>query len=136
MGTLNTFRKDKLWTRMHNCSASRKYVQFLETVQCSLIQEFHAYELFFLSLQGAFWFMYNSLTNKCTFINLKNTLKFTWKYTQYRCYMFRSSIIIRELALKLAKVIFTLKHSVKLRRYVLCVCVAACHGMACCHTTA
>jgi len=34
--------------------------------------------------------------------------------------MFRSSTIIRELALILAKVIFMLKHSVKLRRY-LCV---------------
>ena len=61
--------------------------------------------------------------------------------------MFRSSIIIRELALNLAKVIFTLKHSVKLCCYLLCGCVAACHGMACvlhavhathtcCHTTA
>ena len=39
--------------------------------------------------------------------------------------MFRSSTIIRELALNLAKVIFTLKHSVKLRRYLLCGCVAA-----------
>ena len=45
--------------------------------------------------------------------------------------MFRSSTIIRELAMNLAKVIFTLKHSVKLRRYLLCGCVAAC-----CHTTA
>ena len=45
--------------------------------------------------------------------------------------MFRSSTIIRELALNLAKVIFTLKHSVELRRYLLCGCVAAC-----CHTTA
>ena len=45
--------------------------------------------------------------------------------------MFRSSTIIRELALNLAKVIFTLKYSVKLRRYLLCGCVAACHGMAC-----
>ena len=44
--------------------------------------------------------------------------------------MFRSSTIIRELALNLAKVIFILKHSVKLRRYLLCGCVAACHGMA------
>ena len=42
-----------------------------------------------------------------------------------------SSRIIRELALNLAKVIFTLKHSVKLRRYLLCDCVAACHAMAC-----
>ena len=45
--------------------------------------------------------------------------------------MFRSSTIIRELALNLAKVIFTLKHSVKLRLYLLCSCVTACHGMAC-----
>ena len=45
--------------------------------------------------------------------------------------MFRSSTIIRELALNLAKFIFMLKHSVKLRRYLLRGCVAACHGMAC-----
>ena len=45
--------------------------------------------------------------------------------------MFRSSTIIRELALNLAKAIFMLKHLVKLRRYLLCGCVAACHGMAC-----
>ena len=45
--------------------------------------------------------------------------------------MFRSSTIIRELALNLAKVIFISKHSSKLRRYLLCGCVAACHGMAC-----
>jgi hypothetical protein len=44
--------------------------------------------------------------------------------------MFGSSTIIRELALNLAKVIFILQHSVKLRRYLLCGCVAAC-----CHTT-
>ena len=44
--------------------------------------------------------------------------------------MFRSSTIIRELALNLAKVIFTLKHWVKLRHYLLGRCVA-CHGMAC-----
>ena len=45
--------------------------------------------------------------------------------------MFRSSITIRELALNLAKVIFILKYSVKLRRYLLCGCVRACRGMAC-----
>jgi uncharacterized membrane protein YjjB (DUF3815 family) len=45
--------------------------------------------------------------------------------------MFWSSTIIKELALNLAKVIFMLKFSVKLRRYLLCGCVAACHGMAC-----
>jgi len=44
--------------------------------------------------------------------------------------MFRSSTIIRELALNLAKVIFMLKQSAKLHRYLLCSCVAACHGMA------
>ena len=45
--------------------------------------------------------------------------------------MFPSSTIIRKLALNLAKVIFMLKHFVKLRRYLLCGFVAACHGMAC-----
>ena len=45
--------------------------------------------------------------------------------------MFRSSTIIRELVLNVSKDIFMLKHSVKLRRYLLCSCVAACHGMAC-----
>ena len=45
--------------------------------------------------------------------------------------MFRSSTINRELALNLAKIIFTLKYTVKLRRYLLCGCVAACQGMAC-----
>ena len=45
--------------------------------------------------------------------------------------MFRSSTIIRELALNLAEVIFMLKLSVKLRRYLLCGCVAAC-----CYTAA
>jgi len=42
--------------------------------------------------------------------------------------MFRSSAIIRERALNLAKVIFMLKHSVKLRRCLLCGCVAACRS--------
>jgi hypothetical protein len=45
--------------------------------------------------------------------------------------MFRSTTIIRELALKLAKIIFMLKHSVKLRRYMLFGDVAACHRAAC-----
>ena len=44
--------------------------------------------------------------------------------------MFRSSTITKELALNLAKVIFTLKHSVKLH-YLLRCCVAASRGMAC-----
>ena len=41
--------------------------------------------------------------------------------------MFRSSTIISELALNLATVIFILKHSMKLRRYLLRGCVAECH---------
>jgi len=45
--------------------------------------------------------------------------------------MFRSSTIIRKLALTLAKVTLMLKHSVKLRCYLLCSCVAAYHGMTC-----
>jgi hypothetical protein len=45
--------------------------------------------------------------------------------------MFRSSTIIRELVQSLAKVIFMLKHSIKLCRCILCGDVAACHGWAC-----
>jgi hypothetical protein len=43
--------------------------------------------------------------------------------------MFRSSTIIRELVLNLAKIM--LEHSVKLCRYRLCGGVAACLGVAC-----
>ena len=45
--------------------------------------------------------------------------------------MFRSSTIVRELALNPTKVIFMSKHSVKLRCYLLYGWVAACHGIAC-----
>jgi hypothetical protein len=45
--------------------------------------------------------------------------------------MFRSSTILRELVQSLAKVTILLKHSVKLRRCILCGDVAACHEMAC-----
>ena len=45
--------------------------------------------------------------------------------------MFRSSTILRELAQSLAKVTLLLKHSVKLRRCILCGDVAACREMAC-----
>ena len=45
--------------------------------------------------------------------------------------MFRSSTIISDLARNMAQVIFMLKHSVQLCRYLLCGCLAACHGMAC-----
>ena len=44
--------------------------------------------------------------------------------------MFRSSIILKELVQSLAKVIFQLKHSLKLRRCSLCGDVAACREMA------
>jgi len=47
------------------------------------------------------------------------------KRHKYRSYMFRSSTIIRKLVQSLAKVIFLLKHSLKLRRYILCGDVAA-----------
>jgi hypothetical protein len=45
--------------------------------------------------------------------------------------MFRTTTIIRELVLNLAKIIFVLKHSVKLRRYMLFYDVAACHKAEC-----
>ena len=45
--------------------------------------------------------------------------------------MFRSSTILRELVQSLAKVTLLLKHSVKLRRRILCGYVAACREMAC-----
>ena len=45
--------------------------------------------------------------------------------------MFRSTAIIRELVLNLAKVIFMLKHSVKWRIYMLFGDLAACHIAAC-----
>ena len=45
--------------------------------------------------------------------------------------MFRSSTVIGEPALNLAKIIFILKHSVKLDRYLLRGSVGAC-----CHITA
>ena len=45
--------------------------------------------------------------------------------------MFRSSTILRELVLSLAKVTLLLKHSVKLRRRILCGDVVACREMAC-----
>jgi len=48
--------------------------------------------------------------------------------------MFRSPTTIREHVLQVAKVIFMLKHSVKLRRYILSVDVAACVQLqTCCH---
>jgi hypothetical protein len=49
----------------------------------------------------------------------------------YRSYIFRSSTIFRELVQSLAKVTLLLKHSVKLRHYILCGDVAACGEMEC-----
>ena len=49
----------------------------------------------------------------------------------YRSYMFRSSTILRDLVQSLAKVTLLLKHSVKLRRCILCGDVAACREKAC-----
>ena len=45
--------------------------------------------------------------------------------------MFPSTTTIKELVLNLAKVIFMLKHSAKLRRYMLFGDVAVCHRAAC-----
>ena len=45
--------------------------------------------------------------------------------------MFRSSTILRELVQSLDEVTFLLKHSVKLRRCILCGDVAECREMAC-----
>ena len=45
--------------------------------------------------------------------------------------MIWSSTILTELVQSLAKVTLLLKHSVKLRRRLLCGDVAACHEMAC-----
>ena len=45
--------------------------------------------------------------------------------------MFRSSTVLGELVQSLAKVTLLLKHSVKVRRSILCGDVAACREMAC-----
>ena len=45
--------------------------------------------------------------------------------------MIRYSTILRELVQSLANVTLLLKHSVKLRRFILCGDVAACREMAC-----
>jgi hypothetical protein len=49
-------------------------------------------------------------------LNLERFKIYIKTHTKYRSYMFRSTTIIRELVLSLAKVIFVLKHSVKLRK--------------------
>ena len=64
--------------------------------------------------------MYVELTHQqMHFYKFKEQVKVYIKiHIKYRSYMFRSSTIIKELALNLAKVIFMLKHSVNLRRYL------------------
>ena len=63
-------------------------------------------------------------------LNLEN-LNLHENTHNYRSYMFRFSTILRELVQGLAKVILLLKHSVKLRRCILCGDVAACREMEC-----
>jgi hypothetical protein len=62
-------------------------------------------------------------------LNLETFKIYIKIHTKYRSYMFRSTTIIRELVLNLAEVI--LKHSVKLRRYMLFGDVTACHRAKC-----
>ena len=69
---------------------------------------------------------YCLLTNKCTFYQIWKSLNLYWNTHNDRSYMFRSSTILRELVKILAKVTLLLKHSVKLRRCILCGDVAAC----------
>jgi hypothetical protein len=64
-------------------------------------------------------------------LNLERFKIYIQIHTKYRSYMFRPATIIRELVLSLAKVIFILKQSVKLCRYMLCGDVAACHRAEC-----
>ena len=64
-------------------------------------------------------------------LNLEKFLNLLENTHKYRSYMFGSTTIIRELVLNLAKVTFMLKHSVKLRRYMLFGDVAACYRVAC-----
>jgi hypothetical protein len=61
---------------------------------------------------------------------LLNFKKFKFTHN-YRSYMFQSSTILRELVHSVAKVTPLLKHSVKLRRCILCGDVAACLEMVC-----
>ena len=66
-----------------------------------------------------------SLTNKCTFYWTWKSLNLHENTRNCRSYMFRSSTILRKLVQSLAKVTLLLKHSVKLRRCILCGYVAA-----------
>jgi hypothetical protein len=52
-------------------------------------------------------------------LNLETFKMYIKIHTKYRSNMFRSTTIIRELVMNLAKVTFILKHSVKLRRCML-----------------
>jgi len=59
-------------------------------------------------------------------LNLEKVYNLHQNTQKYRSYMLRSTTIIRELVLNLAKFIFMLKDSVQLRRYMLFGDVAAC----------
>jgi hypothetical protein len=64
-------------------------------------------------------------------LNLERFKIYIKIHTKYRSYTFRSTTIIRQLVLNLAKVLFILKHPVQLRRYKLFGDVAACHRAEC-----
>jgi len=59
-------------------------------------------------------------------LNLEKFKIYIKIYIILRSYKFRSSTILKELVQNLDKIIFLLKHSVKLRRFILCGDVAAC----------
>jgi hypothetical protein len=65
-------------------------------------------------------------------LNLERFKIYIKIHTKYRSYIFRSTTIVRELVLNLAKVIFILKHSAKFRRYMLFGDVAACYVQVWC----
>ena len=73
---------------------------------------------------------YCSFTNNCTFYSTLSSLTLHQNTHKYRSYIFRSSTILRELVQSLAKVTILLKHSVKLRRCILCGDVEACRETA------
>ena len=74
--------------------------------------------------------IYFSLTNNSTFYSTWKSLNLPENTHNYRFYMFRSSTVLSELVQSLAKVTLLLKHSRKLRRFILCGDVAACRAMA------
>ena len=85
-----------------------------------------------LKVKGEIECRVHSPTNALFYFHFKKRLKFILKYKQIS--LLHVSVFDHHqgaFALNLAKVIFILQHSVKLRRYLLCSCMTACHGMAC-----